>query len=309
MFTDSPQMSALKTLYVGILITVIMLAISIYLYSNNTQCNDTITNLIQTIQDDHIKSEIALSGVWDQQKSELEELRKQNRELLDMIKGVDSHLTSASLACQPTHDQDTFYAIAKKEGIDKVTDHHYESLYDKYLPLIRTKKVKMLEIGLGCNMVYGPGHSLTVWNRYFKTNGLELHSIEVEKACAAMWIPRITDATIHVGSQNNVTFLGEVIAKTGGQFDLVVDDGGHTMNQQKTSFATLFDTVRPGGFYIIEDLQTSFRPEFIDENPTTLDWIKTLLDAFYKPNEFPSYVQNIFSFECYHEICIFVKKK
>jgi hypothetical protein len=37
-----------------------------------------------------------------------------------------------------------------------VTDHSYHNLYEKYLPAYRDKKVKMLEIGLGCGMSYGP---------------------------------------------------------------------------------------------------------------------------------------------------------
>lgn len=49
----------------------------------------------------------------------------------------------------------TFYEIAKEKGTDKVTDHSYQHVYDKYLPAIRNKRIKMLEIGLGCDMVSG----------------------------------------------------------------------------------------------------------------------------------------------------------
>lgn len=42
--------------------------------------------------------------------------------------------------------------IASKHGTDKV-DHGYQYMYEKYLPVYRNKHVKMLEIGLGCNMV------------------------------------------------------------------------------------------------------------------------------------------------------------
>ena len=47
----------------------------------------------------------------------------------------------------------SLYDIGNQYGTDKVTYHRYHNLYDKYLPSIRHKKIKMLEIGLGCDMV------------------------------------------------------------------------------------------------------------------------------------------------------------
>lgn len=47
----------------------------------------------------------------------------------------------------------TFYEIAKEKGTDKVTAHSYHNMYEKYFPAIRNKRIKMLEIGLGCDMV------------------------------------------------------------------------------------------------------------------------------------------------------------
>lgn len=47
----------------------------------------------------------------------------------------------------------SFYDIAKEKGTDKVTAHSYHHMYEKYFPAIRNKRIKMLEIGLGCDMV------------------------------------------------------------------------------------------------------------------------------------------------------------
>ena len=78
----------------------------------------------------------------------------------------------------------SFLDIASKFGTDKVTTHHYNyskqstlhqsiaspkqltgryTVYEKYLEPIRDRKLKMLEIGLGCNMNYGPGASYHTW--------------------------------------------------------------------------------------------------------------------------------------------------
>jgi hypothetical protein len=58
-----------------------------------------------------------------------------------------------------------FYHLARKSGTDKVTAHHYEHLYSKYFEMSgkRFLPLKILEIGLGCDMGYGPGASASVW--------------------------------------------------------------------------------------------------------------------------------------------------
>ena len=53
-------------------------------------------------------------------------------------------------------------------------------------------------------------------------------------------------------------------------FDLMVEDGGHTMRQQQTSVAQLIRFLRPGGLFFLEDLLTSFIPKFVDVQPTTV---------------------------------------
>ena len=66
---------------------------------------------------------------------------------------------------------------------------------------------------------------------------------------------------MHYGSQEDVQFLHR-LASGIGQFDIIIDDGGHTMNQQKTSMITLLPIVRSSGIYVIEDLDTSYVPSY-----------------------------------------------
>lgn len=39
-------------------------------------------------------------------------------------------------------------------------------VYEKHLEALRDKPLKMLEIGLGCDMEYGPGKSYYTWLEY-----------------------------------------------------------------------------------------------------------------------------------------------
>mmetsp|Transcript_34671 Transcript_34671/g.35260 ORF Transcript_34671/g.35260 Transcript_34671/m.35260 type:complete len:165 (+) Transcript_34671:506-1000(+) len=56
-----------------------------------------------------------------------------------------------------------------KPTTDKVTTHEYYIMYGNHLLPYYYKhpKMKMLEIGLGCDMGYGPGASVKLWKALF----------------------------------------------------------------------------------------------------------------------------------------------
>lgn len=149
-----------------------------------------------------------------------------------------------------------FYEVAKQHGTDKVNDHRYHVMYSKYFPQIRCEPIRLLEIGLGCDMSYGPGASFYLWLQYFPN--AQIFFIEYDVACAEKYMNIDPRVKLFGGDQANVTFLNEVIEKSQGNFDFIIDDGGHTMVQQITSLETLFHTVKVGGIYFIEDLLTSY---------------------------------------------------
>lgn len=62
------------------------------------------------------------------------------------------------------------------------------------------------------------------------------------------------------GDQADRPTLRRWIQKSGGEFDVVIDDGEHTNRQILTSFEELWPQVRPGGFYFIEDLHVGRHP-------------------------------------------------
>lgn len=66
-------------------------------------------------------------------------------------------------------------------------------------------------------------------------------------------------------SQDDVDRLNKIVDDDfGGTLDLVVDDASHLYQQTRTSFATLFPRLRPGGLYIIEDWSWSFEAAYQD---------------------------------------------
>ncbi|KAH8678025.1 hypothetical protein BX600DRAFT_507009 [Xylariales sp. PMI_506] len=210
----------------------------------------------------------------------------------------------------------SFYDIGFKHGTDKVKGHHYWFMYDKYLPAIRNKKLKMLEIGLGCNMDYGPGASYYTWLEYFPN--VDLYYIEYDADCAKKWAAKTTGATIYVGDQEDIPFLKRFINDTGGDFDIIIDDGGHTMKQQINSIETLWGTVKPGGMYFVEDLETSYVSRFggdtsggrKPEIKTMAKYIYELMDDKFQPDGTRHAISmEMRAIECQRQICAFFKKE
>ncbi|KAL0934741.1 hard-surface induced protein [Colletotrichum truncatum] len=231
---------------------------------------------------------------------------------------------SAPYASGNRHDnRPTFADLAKDSGTDKVTTHNYAVLYDKYLPTFRDHPVKMLEIGLGCGMAYGPGASYHTWIKYF--DNLELNIMEYDEACGKAWAAKHPKANLYFGDQASPPFLQQ----TGNEvtadrlLDIIIDDGGHTMNQQETSLRELWKFVRPGGMYIAEDLHTSYLASY-QGDPTRVDhatrtfmrFIYELIDDFMSAPAFGDGVNQKYPFsheiqsiDCMEAMCVLIKKE
>lgn len=145
--------------------------------------------------------------------------------------------------------------------------------------------------------------------------------IEYDAACAYKWQakPGNSDVIVYIGDQANETFLGEVVLDwKKDKLDIIIDDGGHTMRQQQTSFAALWEIVAPGGLYVIEDLTTSYSShyggrELPGKAGTTIEWIKALLDDLQCQDESMSFCEtilsssDILSIDCFPGVCAFNK--
>ncbi len=59
-----------------------------------------------------------------------------------------------------------------------------------------------------------------------------------------------------LGDQGDKATVESWVEKSGGNFHVIIDDGGHENHQIKTSFDILFEkALLPGGLYFLEDLQ------------------------------------------------------
>jgi hypothetical protein len=134
---------------------------------------------------------------------------------------------------------------ARQRGVDKW--HHYFDIYERHFAPFRGRDVTLIEIGVQ------RGGSLELWKSYFGA-GSRILGVDLDPACAGH-APEGT--RILTGDQADPAFLRQVLAESGPP-DIVIDDGGHTMNQMITSFEALYPALRSPGVYLVEDTHTCF---------------------------------------------------
>jgi len=148
---------------------------------------------------------------------------------------------------------------------DKVTTHSYQKMYGTVLlPMVEKfsheeKSLKFLEIGLGCGMQYGPGASVKVWQEIFKGRNVDMWEAEFDAKCVkkASEEGKLEGFKTVTGDQADPAVLKRWIEETHGEFDVIIDDGGHVSKQVLNSFVALWPELNPDGNYFIEDLQVA----------------------------------------------------
>jgi hypothetical protein len=146
---------------------------------------------------------------------------------------------------------------------DKAETHGFTNVYDLFFTPIRSTARKVCEIGIAW------GGSLQVWSQYFNNATIygidnltldELRDLSKKYGVKQLYLPETPETPrikTYVADQANRDQLKGFIQKYGSDFDVILDDGGHNMDMQQISFGSLFKHVRPGGYYVIEDVHTS----------------------------------------------------
>ena len=134
--------------------------------------------------------------------------------------------------------------LAKTHGTDKHS-HGYMPYYEEHLSGLREAgPVVLLEVGVA------EGASLRTWSQWFQP-GSRIVGVDIAPLCH-------TDPghfeviTADVKALSNPTALQ-------GMLDVVIDDGSHHSEDMLAGFAILWPRVKPGGWYVIEDLETQWQ--------------------------------------------------
>ena len=117
---------------------------------------------------------------------------------------------------------------------------HYLDVYERHLAQYRGRPITMLEIGVQS------GGSLRMWRDYFGP-AARVVGVDIDPRCARLEDP---DTTVVIGDQEDPRFMAS-LAERFGPFDVVIDDGGHTMAQQARTLEVLWPAIRTGGVLIV----------------------------------------------------------
>ncbi len=147
------------------------------------------------------------------------------------------------------NDLEKYFENNEKRLIYKLV--HYFEIYHRHFKKFRNKEITVLEIGVF------HGGSLQMWKHYFG-NKAKIYGMDINPKCKEFEEKNIS---ILIGSQSNRNFLRK-LKSTLPPIDILIDDGGHTMKQQKIAYEELFPHIKEDGIYICEDLSTSYEPKY-----------------------------------------------
>ena len=169
---------------------------------------------------------------------------------------------------------------------DKCTDKHgFVDIYSPLFEPFRKDSIRFFEIGI-LN-----GYSHLMWRTYFRN--AEVFGIDIRDYSH---YSKGSGIMTFVADQANREDLQAFLDTSGGQFDVILDDGGHAMDHQQVSLGYLFPEVKSGGMFIIEDVHTSIPlfypdPDFhVNESETNTTLL--MLEYFIRTGEIKSVFLN-----------------
>lgn len=225
---------------------------------------------------------LALYGPADSVRSATRTLRWTGSDLLEPGAGASPvfAIVQRLLAAMDRQNRPGLAELAVRHGSDKFGPHQYTRHYERHFAALRDRQLTVLEIGVGGygDPTAGGGASLRMWRDYFpraQVYGLDLWDN------SSLNGPRIRTVRVDQAEYVEVAAVSAEL----GPFDIVIDDGSHVSELTLASFRAFFPHLRPGGVYVVEDVQTSYWPIFggngsdLNDPLTTMGFAKTLLDG------------------------------
>jgi trans-aconitate methyltransferase len=173
--------------------------------------------------------------------------------------------------------------LAQRHGTDKF-QHGYCPYYEHHLGELQTSAVNLLEIGVS------EGCSVKMWREWFPVGNI--FGIDI----APM---------VHLGLEGIATTMVDVKDYVPDRnFDIIIDDGSHWDHDIAVAVQRLWRNVKPGGWYVIEDLATQYNQGWVtdlNDGSEALRAIHSALDDTFTKGE-------VSEFHAYEEI-VFLRKR
>ena len=204
------------------------------------------------------------------------------------------------------------YAHPSKRTSSKIKGHGYGIFYQKYFENLRSNNLKILEVGSF------HGNASAALYFYFKKS--KLFAADIYPDLFRYRSNRIENFYVNSSDENSIQ--KNIIDKFSDNFDIIIEDAGHSLKDQIISLFMLFKKLNSGGLFIIEELDfpdTRKDMNLMNEKPTLRQILlkfkkeKKLLNSKYiQKNDRDNFLDSIESLEIYrgnfNEIAILRKK-
>jgi hypothetical protein len=193
------------------------------------------------------------------------------------------------------------YASFRRSKYFSTKHSSYFQVYEELLARFRNTPVTFVEVG-----VFNGG-SLFMWRDYLgpaaRIIGIDLNPL------AKKW--EADGFEIHIGDQGDPDFWTGFFSRV-GDVDVVLDDGGHTNEQQIVTAHHCIAHIRNGGLLIVEDTHASYleafgnpsRHSFINYAKRMIDRIHSRFPELHRANG--AWEQAVYSMRVYESIVCFV---
>jgi 2-polyprenyl-3-methyl-5-hydroxy-6-metoxy-1,4-benzoquinol methylase len=134
---------------------------------------------------------------------------------------------------------------------DKYDLGYIEHFYDRLFSPKQQSTKSLLEIG-----IYH-GHSIQLWRDYFVN--ADIHALDINYCAAVVNQPRIHPQFTNAYCIETVESLSDQ------QFDIIIDDGPHTLASLEFFCEHYIKLVKPGGIFVVEDIiDLSWTPRLLE---------------------------------------------
>lgn len=159
------------------------------------------------------------------------------------------------------------YSSYIKSPYSSLKQSTYFNIYDELFSKYKDQEITFIEIGVL------DGGSLFMWKNFFGTKA-KIIGIDLNPD-AKKWEKEGFE--IYIGDQSKEKFWDDFFNKV-GKVDIVLDDGGHTYEQQIMTVECSIPFIKENGLIVVEDCHTSYMTRFGLKKLSFINYAKKLID-------------------------------
>tara|TARA_Y100000768_G_scaffold139296_1_gene103787 strand:+ start:230 stop:1078 length:849 start_codon:yes stop_codon:yes gene_type:complete len=168
------------------------------------------------------------------------------------------------------------YAKPSKQEDKKIIAHGYAKIYEKYLKEHKDEYLNIIELG----SFYGNASAAF----YFYFKNAQIYSADINPDMYLYRSKRLKNFFTDTSSR---TSIEKNILSRNIEFDLIIEDASHMLKDQIISLFILFKNLKPGGFFIIEEIDFPEKREDMRVGQEFPD-LKTILNKIINKENFNS---------------------